>query len=139
MKGGNFLGTLIPIAIFIVLMYVFLIRPQKKKEKEIQSMRDNVGTGDEIITIGGIKGKIVKARDESLVIQVGADKTKFEITRWAVSKVVSSKSGSAEKDPVAEKAPKKKSAPKRLKKAVKEEVKQPEAEESQDTSETPAE
>lgn len=139
MKGGNFLGTLIPIAIFIVLMYVFLIRPQKKKEKEIQSMRDNVGTGDEIITIGGIKGKIVKARDESLVIQVGADKTKFEITRWAVSKVVSSKSDSAEKDPVAEKAPKKKSAPKRLKKAVKEEVKQPEAEESQDTSETPAE
>ena len=74
-----------------------------------------------------------------MVIQVGADKTKFEITRWAVSKVVSSKSGSAEKDPVAEKAPKKKSAPKRLKKAVKEEVKQPEAEESQDTSETPAE
>ena len=64
MKGGNFLGTLIPIAIFIVLMYVFLIRPQKKKEKEIQSMRDNVGTGDEIITIGDIKGKIVKARDE---------------------------------------------------------------------------
>ncbi len=51
-------------------------------------MRKGLQVGDEIITIGGICGKIVKTKDESLVIQVGADKVKFEIMSWAVSRVV---------------------------------------------------
>jgi len=75
---------------FIVIMYLLLIRPQKKKEREIQAMRSNLMVGDEIVTIGGICGKIVKTREESIVIQVGADKIKFELMRWGVSKVVES-------------------------------------------------
>jgi len=75
---------------FIVVMYLLLIRPQKKKEREIQSMRDALMVGDEIITIGGIRGKIIKTREETVIIQVGADKVKFELMRWGVSKVVES-------------------------------------------------
>jgi len=75
---------------FIVIMYLLLIRPQKKKEREIQSMRDALMVGDEIITIGGIRGKIIKTREETVIIQVGADKVKFELMRWGVSKVVES-------------------------------------------------
>ena len=76
--------------VFIAIMYLLLIRPQKKKEKAINLMRSNLRVGDEVITIGGICGKIVKIRDETLTIQVGADKVKFEMMRWAISRVVES-------------------------------------------------
>ena len=82
------LTMLLPLVILLAVMYFLLIRPQKKREKEINAMRRGIQVGDEIITIGGICGKIVKTKEESLVIQVGADKVKFEIMRWAVSKVV---------------------------------------------------
>lgn len=104
------------LVVFIGAMYFLLIRPQKKKEKEIQAMRNNLQVGDEIITIGGIRGKVVKTKDDSFVLQVGADKVKFEMMRWAVSSVErSSKSARA----MAEDDEPKKAMPKRLKKAEK--------------------
>ncbi|MEG0918315.1 MAG: preprotein translocase subunit YajC [Anaerovoracaceae bacterium] len=104
-----------PLVILLILMYFILIRPQKKKEKEITSMRNSLNVGDEIITIGGICGKIVKTKDETIVIQVGVDKVKFEMMRWSVSKVVSS-SKRAVKEDIMEEEPKK-ALPKRIKKA----------------------
>ena len=114
---------------FIALMYFLLIRPQKKKEKSVNEMRNALRVGDEIVTIGGICGKIVKTKDETLIIQVGADKTKFEVMRWSVSSVVnknkkaqdtaSSGKGSAEKQD-REEEPRRK-GPRRLKKAEPEE------------------
>ena len=86
--NGNIWATILPLVILIAVMYFLLIRPQKKREKEVNAMRSGVQVGDEIITIGGICGKVVKTKEDSLVIQVGADRVKFEIMRWAVSKVV---------------------------------------------------
>ncbi len=68
--GGNaFAMQLIILVVFIGAMYFLLIRPQKKKEKTIQQMRNTLQVGDEIITIGGICGKIVKTKEDSIVIQ----------------------------------------------------------------------
>ncbi len=67
------------------VMYLFMIRPQKKKQKEEQSMRDNVQIGDEITTIGGIMGRVVTVKEDSLIIETGADRNKMKIARWAVS------------------------------------------------------
>lgn len=83
------LYTLMPLILLIVIMYFLLIRPQKKREKQVSAMRNSIKAGDEIVTIGGIYGTVVKVREERLVIQVGADKTKLEIARWSVSKIVS--------------------------------------------------
>ena len=125
-------------------MYFLLIRPQKKREKEINAMRKGVQVGDEIITIGGICGKIVKTKEESLVIQVGADKVKFEIMRWAVSRVVEeskrpAKARNDEADDV-EEAEEEKPAkkPRRLKKAAAAEE-TAKAEEKAETAEAEAE
>lgn len=74
-------------AVFIVFMYFILIRPQKKRDKKIKDMRNSIRVGDEVVTIGGICGKIVKTKEDSLIIRVGADRVKFEIKRWAVSSV----------------------------------------------------
>jgi preprotein translocase subunit YajC len=69
-------------------MYFMLIKPQKKRERQVNEMRSNLRVGDDIITIGGICGKIVKTKEDTIIIQVGADKLKFEMMRWSVSKVV---------------------------------------------------
>ena len=93
----NTLVNLLPIILIFVLMYFLMIRPQKKKDKQIKDMRNSLTVGDEIITIGGLCGKIVKTKDETIVVQVGADKVKFEMMRWAVSTVTkeSAKRGTA--------------------------------------------
>ena len=71
--------------VMIVLMYFTTIRPQKKKQKEEQQMRDNLQVGDEITTIGGIVGRVVTVKDDSLIIETGADRNKMKIMRWAIS------------------------------------------------------
>ena len=109
-------GSLIALVVLFAVMYFLMIRPQKKRDKEIKEMRNGLSVGDEIVTIGGICGKIVKTKDETIIIQVGADKVKFEMMRWAVSTVESSAKTAktfVEEEP-------KKAMPKRLKKAAKE-------------------
>ncbi len=119
--------------VLIGIMYLLLIRPQKKREKETNLMRSSIKAGDEIVTIGGICGKVVKTKDETLVIQVGADKVKFEIMRWAISKVVSSDAPTTKKpvreeaDDDMEEAPKK-ITPRRMKPVSSEETTEVEAE-----------
>ncbi|MDR0424096.1 MAG: preprotein translocase subunit YajC [Clostridiales Family XIII bacterium] len=90
--------TIVMLVLLIAVMYFMMIRPQKKREREIAAMRDGVKVGDEVITIGGICGKIVKTKGEDLTIQVGADRTKFEIKRWAISKVVTEDASGGRKD-----------------------------------------
>lgn len=81
------IGQFFPIimmAVLFVLMYFLMIRPQKKKQKEEQKMRDDVRVGDQIITIGGIMGRVVTVREDSLVIETGADRNKMTIKKWAL-------------------------------------------------------
>ena len=126
------MAGILPLILLLLIMYFLLIRPQKKREKQVNAMRSSIQVGDEIITIGGICGKVVKTKEETLVIQVGADKTKFEVMRWAISKVVNEKEEAA-KDAKTEEAPKK-AMPKRLGKKAEEAP----VEEAQ-TEETPVE
>ena len=82
-KTGSWTSILLMVALFGV-MYFVMIRPQKKKQKEEQQMRDAIQSGDEITTIGGICGRVVTVKEDSLVIETGADRTKMKITRWAI-------------------------------------------------------
>ncbi|MBR5619143.1 MAG: preprotein translocase subunit YajC [Clostridia bacterium] len=75
---------IIMLVAMFAIMYFMMIRPQKKKQKEEQAMRDNVQIGDEITTIGGIVGRVVTVKDDSLIIETGADRNKMKIMRWAV-------------------------------------------------------
>lgn len=78
---------ILPIGL-LVIFYFFAIRPQRKKEKEIKEMRGSLKVGDDVVTIGGIYGKIVVVKVDVLTIESGSSKTKLEITRWAVGSVV---------------------------------------------------
>lgn len=115
--------SVLMLVVFMGLMYFLLIRPQRKKEKEISEMRASLGVGDEVVTIGGIIGKVVKVGEEELVIQVGSDKTKILVKKWSIS-AIERKSGAKmiKKAPAQEEAPEeeqKKKTPKRLKKEKK--------------------
>lgn len=77
-----------PILLMLVLFYFMLIRPQQKKQKETQRMRDGLRTGDEVVTIGGIYGTITAVKDDQITIQVGADKSRFVVAKWAIGNVV---------------------------------------------------
>lgn len=76
--------TIILMVVMFALMYFLMIRPQKKKQKEEQEMRDAIQIGDEITTIGGICGRVVTVKEDSLVIETGTDRNKMKITRWAI-------------------------------------------------------
>ena len=82
-QGGS--TMIIMMVVLVGLMYFMTIRPQKKRQKEEQEMRNALEIGDEIITIGGIVGKVVTIREEDLIIETGADRTKMRIMRWAVN------------------------------------------------------
>ena len=74
------------IAMF-ALMYFLMIRPENKRKKEAQNMRDSLAVGDEITTIGGITGTICAVKENTIVIESGADRVRVELTKWAVSTV----------------------------------------------------
>lgn len=82
-SSSPFTMILLMVAMFAI-MYFVMIRPQKKQQKKEQEMRDSLQVGDEITTIGGIVGRVVTVKEDSLIIETGADRNKMRITRWAV-------------------------------------------------------
>ncbi len=90
MNAQQLQGLLLPIGM-LAIFYFFAIRPQKKKEKEIASMRDSLSVGDEVITIGGIIGKVVTVKEDQVIIEVGSTKTRLEMTKWAIGSVTNKK------------------------------------------------
>ena len=80
-------GGILMIVLMLAVMYFFMIKPQKKQEKEIQEMRNNLQVGDEITTIGGIIGKIISIKEETCLIETSGDKTKIRILKSAVKVV----------------------------------------------------
>ena len=83
----NAITTLVMLVAMIAIFYFFMYRPQKKQEKESNDMRNNLKVGDEITTIGGIIGKIVSIKDETVLIETSNERNKIRILRTAVSKV----------------------------------------------------
>ncbi len=75
----------IPVIVIIAVFYFLLIRPENKKKKEAENMRNQLAVGDEITTIGGIIGTVCAVKEETLVIETGADRVRIEITKWAIS------------------------------------------------------
>ncbi len=85
--GGSGLVSILMIVGMLAILYFFMIRPQKKQEKETNAMRNGLQVGDEITTIGGIIGKIVSIKEETIMIETGHDRTKIRLLRSAVRNV----------------------------------------------------
>ena len=79
-QGGlkDTMPMIIMMAVLFGAMYFFTIRPQKKQQKMEQEIRENTQIGDEITTIGGICGKVVSVKDDTIVIETGSDRVKIK-------------------------------------------------------------
>ena len=80
-------SSLIMIVVLLAMMYLLMIRPENKRKKKAQEMRDSLKKGDVITSIGGIVGKIVAVNAETIVIETSDDRVRMELTKWAVSSV----------------------------------------------------
>ena len=88
-SGGllGMVGPLIMLLLLVVVFYFFMIKPEKKQRKEKEDMLNSLQVGDEITTIGGIIGKVVSIKDETVLIETSKDCTKIRILRTSVSKI----------------------------------------------------
>ncbi len=86
-SGAQLISTVVMIVAMIAIFYFFMYKPQKKQEKETATMRNGLQVGDEITTIGGIIGKIVSMKDETVLIETSNERNKIRILRSAVRNV----------------------------------------------------
>lgn len=85
--GASPYASIIMIVAMFAVFYFVIIKPQRKKDKEVKQMRDSATVGDDIITIGGIHGKIVKVGDDSMVLELSHGKQKITVSKWAIGSV----------------------------------------------------
>ena len=81
----NMTSTLMMIVVLFVIMYFLMIRPENKRKKKAQEMRNSLTIGDEITTIGGITGKIVQVTEDTITFETGEDRVRIQTKKWAVS------------------------------------------------------
>ena len=85
--SADMIVLIIQFALLGVIIYFFMIRPQKKKEKQAADMRNSIEVGDGITTIGGIVGRVASIKEDTFVLETGSDRVKMRFKRWAIQDV----------------------------------------------------
>lgn len=84
----NILMTLGYLAFFILIMYLMIFLPQKKRDKKAKAMLDALQVGNSVITIGGVTGKVVNIKDDEITVETGVEKAKIDLKKWAIKEVI---------------------------------------------------
>ena len=83
----SYISLFFTLALMLVLLYFMIYRPQKKQEKKDAAMRSSLEIGDQVTTIGGVIGRVVAIKDDTFVLETGADRVKIRFTKNAISSV----------------------------------------------------
>ena len=81
---GAMLATFLPMVLVLVFFYFVLMRPQRKEEQKTQKMREQLQIGDEVVTVGGLVGIIVRQTEDTVVIETGGERNKIRVKKWAI-------------------------------------------------------
>ena len=92
--GGSGLTVLLPL-LLIPVLYIVMIRPQQKRQKQWQSMLTSIKAGDKVTTAGGIRGTIISIKDDAIIVKVAPDGIKMEVAKSAIASVTTQESSSA--------------------------------------------
>ena len=92
--GGS--SMIIMLVLMFVIFYFFLIRPENKKRKKTEEMRSSLTLGDEIVTIGGMTGKIVQITEDTITVETGEDSVRIQVKKWAISTTAKMEAAEAE-------------------------------------------
>ena len=82
---ASMLTMLIPLAAMIVIFYFLIIRPEKKRSKKMKEMLNNLEVADEVVTTGGIIGRVVSVKEDTVLIETGSDRTKIRVLKGAIA------------------------------------------------------
>ena len=83
----SIIGSLLPMILIFVVFYFLMIRPQRKKDKQVKEMLNNLKKDDRVCTIGGIYGTIMNIKDDTITLAVGKDNLSMVVARWAIRSV----------------------------------------------------
>ena len=83
----SYISLFFTLALMLVMLYFMIYRPQKKQEKKDAAMRSSLEIDDQVTTIGGIIGRVVAIKDDTFVLETGADRVKIRFTKNAISSV----------------------------------------------------
>ena len=79
------LTTFLPIVLMVVIFYFLLIRPEKKRSKKMKEMLDNLQVADEVVTTGGIIGRVLSVKEDTVLIETGSDRTRLRVLRTSIA------------------------------------------------------
>ena len=113
--GG--ISMIVMLIVMVIMVYFLMIRPENKRKKEAEATRESIKTGHHVTTIGGIVGVVVDVKEDSFVMETGADRVRLELKKWSIS---SNDTLEEEKKEAARKAAEEKAKAKAKKKAAKE-------------------
>jgi preprotein translocase subunit YajC len=87
-QSGGLLLTLGYLVFFILIMYLMIFLPQKRRDKKSKAMLDAMQVGNSVVTIGGVAGKIINIKDDEVTLETGVEKAKINFKKWAIKEVV---------------------------------------------------
>ena len=117
--GPDMMSTILMLVVMLGIFYFMLIRPENKRKKEAEQMRNSLKTGDKINTIGGIMGTVVSIKDDKFVVETSADQVRIEFAKWALSTNETAAERAKEETKKAQEAKAKAKAAKKAEKAKK--------------------
>lgn len=82
----SMLTMLVPLALMVLIFWLFILRPEKKRSREMQNMLNNLQVADEVVTTGGIIGLVVSLSKDTVLIETGSDRTKIRVMKSAIAK-----------------------------------------------------
>lgn len=83
--GLQTLFTFMPLLLMVGVFYLLLIKPQKKRAKKEKEMRENLQIADEVVTTGGIIGRVLSIKDDTVLIETGGDRTRIRVLRSCIA------------------------------------------------------
>ncbi len=81
----SLLVTFVPLGLMLVLLYFLMIRPEKKRAKQREEMLNNLQVADEVVTTGGIIGRVLRVTDDTVLIETGSDRTRLRVLRGSIA------------------------------------------------------
>lgn len=86
--GGilSILTMIVPLALMVLIFWLLIIRPEKKRTKEMQNMLDSLQVADEVVTNGGIIGRVLSVQKDTVLIETGSDRTKIRVVKSAIAR-----------------------------------------------------
>lgn len=83
---ASILSLVLPLAVMVLIFWFFILRPEKKRNKEMQDMLSNIQVADKVVTTGGIIGRVLSVNDDTVLIETGSDRTKIRVVKTAIAR-----------------------------------------------------